>query len=310
MFATSLCRAIAVAVISGALAHCVPALAITGGVSIDDVLAARAGSRYTQQQVAIARAVAAVTVALINREVNGQGAGVCSATIVHPRVVLTAAHCVLNGKEVSRRMSVRFAGSASQREALDAIVHPAFLKAIRSRAYKPQTQSLQEFMRSIEPAAMAADLALVLLHRPIPEANDVVEPIARGFRDGRATKVIAGYGLIDGYRSMEKLALHFAELHSNAQLDDELASGEGEIVMESRYRNGARVNICMGDSGGPVFVLDRVAGQLRQLAVTTGVDRHCREAGAFAPIDRQRAVLREMFDVLMEGELGADENPF
>jgi len=310
MFANSLHGAIAAVVIGVALAHSDSVLAITGGVSVNDVLAARAGSRYTQQQVAVARAVAAVTVALINRDLDGQGASLCSASIVHPRVVLTAAHCVLNGKEVSQRMSVRFEGGASQRQALDAIVHPAFLKTIRSRAYKPQTQSLQEFMRTIEPAAMAADLALVLLHRRIPDAHDLVEPIARGFRDRRATKLIAGYGTIDGYRSMEKLALHFAELHSNAQLDEELGSGAGEIVMESRYRDGARVNTCKGDSGGPVFVVDPVARRLRQLAVTSAGDRHCREAAVFAPIDSQRAVLRAMFDALMDGELGAEQNPF
>ena len=108
------------------------------------MLAVRAGSRYTEQQVAFAHAVSAVTVALVNvadAQANGQGTTLCSATIVHPRVVLTAAHCVLNGREVSRRMIVLFEGGASQRQALDVVVHPIYLKMVRSRAYKPQTHS-------------------------------------------------------------------------------------------------------------------------------------------------------------------------
>ena len=46
------------------------------------------------------------------------------------------------------------------------------------------------------------------------------------------------------------------------------------------------------------------------LAVTSAADQYCREVALFAPIDSQRAVLREMFDALMQGELGAEQNPF
>jgi hypothetical protein len=313
MSATALRRAITSAAIGFVAAQSPAALAITGGVSVDEVLAVRGGSRYTEQQVAFAHAVSAVTVALINvagAQANGQGTTLCSATIVHPRVVLTAAHCVLNGREVSRRIIVLFEGGASQRQALDVVVHPAYLKVIRSRTYKPQTHSVQPSRHAIDPAVIAADFALVLLHRPIPEGHDVVAPVPRGFRDHRtATKLIAGYGTIDGYQSIERLSLHFAELQGNSKLDQGALTGEGEIIMESRYRQGARVNVCDGDSGGPILVLDRGASRWRQLAVTSAADQHCREVALFAPIDSQRAVLREMFDALMQGELGAEQNP-
>jgi secreted trypsin-like serine protease len=311
MSTTLLRRAITSAAVGFIAARAIPVLAITGGMSVDEVLASQAGSRYSGQQVKIAHAVSAVTVALFNIDASGRSASLCSATIVHPRVVLTAAHCVLDGRKVSRRMTVRFEGGASRRQVLDAVVHPGFLKLIRSRAYKPESHSLQQFMKAIEPSSMATDLAVVLLHRQIPETHDVVAPVARGFRDSRtSTKLIAGFGRLDGYQPLEKLALHFAELRGNSRLDEGALGGEGEIPMESRYRDGARVNTCDGDSGGPVFVLDRGTSRLSQLAVTSAGDRHCREAAVFAPIDGQRGVLREMFDALMRGEQGADQNPF
>jgi hypothetical protein len=291
-----------------AAVYCGSALAITGGVSVDEVLAEGAGPRFTEEQVELARAVSAVTVTLINANANGPGGTLCTATIVHPRVVLTAAHCVLNGREASRRITVLFEHGASRRQALDVVVHPNALKAILSRGNGPQTRG----RTVIDIAFISVDFALILLHRPVPDFHDVVAPVSRGFRDSRtSTKLIAGYGEVDGqHQSREKLSLHFAEVQANSKLDQGLVNGEGEIFLESRYRNGARVNVCSGDSGGPIFVVDRAASQLLQLAVASAADEHCRDNALFASIDKQRAVLHAMFDALMPGEAGAKENPF
>jgi hypothetical protein len=311
MFAALRRRSIACAALGFMAAQAPAALAITGGVSVDEVLAAGAASRYTRQQIMLARAVSAVTVPLIMSDANGRSVGMCSATIVHPRVVLTAAHCVLDGREVSRRIRVRFDRGTSERQALDVVVHPKALKLVRNHTHDPRAPRRERTSGSVDAGFVSNDLALVLLHRPIPESHDVVAPVAPGFRDSAmTTKIIAGYGKSAGYRSAEKVSLHFAELNGNSSSDEGIFSGEDEIFMESRYRDGERVNVCAGDSGGPIFVLDHSTLRLRQLAVTSAGDDHCRDVGMFASIARQRAVLHAMFDTLMEGEPGADENPF
>jgi hypothetical protein len=287
------------------------AFGISGGVSADEVLAAEGSGRYTEQQTAFAYAVSAVTVPLARFDAAGRSMGMCSSTIIHPRVVLTAAHCVMDGREVINRMSVYFDGGKSKRQALDVVVHPLFLRLVQDRAYKAGAESLGRYLKRSGPNYVSSDLALVLLHRDVPENHDVVVPVRAGFRDTRsAQKLIAGYGQTDGGASAKRPALHFAEVQGNTRMDEGALSGGDEIIMTSRYRNGARVNACKGDSGGPVLVLDRASSGLRQLAVTSAGDDNCREIAAFASIDGQRATLRQMFDTLMQGEQGAGENPF
>jgi Trypsin len=299
-------RAITLALVS-ALAQPALTAAMTGGVRVDDALAAHPGVGFTQQQVAFARAVSAVTVALIFTDKTGNADSWCSATIVHPRVVLTAAHCALMGLDSSRRITVLFERAASRREALDVILHPGFLKNART----PHTPELRRPEHSRPVIDVSKDLALILLHRPIPEGYDVVAPVPRGFRDSYvSTKLIAGYGRVRASRSTDRPSLRFAELQGNSRLDKGALTGTDEIVMLSKYSNGARVNVCSGDSGGPILVVDPGGSRLQQLAVTSAADEDCREVAIFAPIDAERTALHSMFEALMQGGAGADQNPF
>jgi hypothetical protein len=281
---------------------------MSGGVPVDEILAARPGSDFTQQQVAFARAVSAVTVPLVNTGASGQAVSLCSATIVHLRVVLTAAHCVLNVRDEPRRITVLFQGAASRRQALDVMIHPGFLKNGRNRARTPGALRTEQARTETD---ISKDLALVLLHRSIPDGYDVVAPVTHGFRDSHAfTKLIAGYGAVGASRSIDRLSLRFAELLGNSRLDEGSITGGREIIMLSKYLNGTRVNTCSGDSGGPILVLEQGVSRLRQLAVTSSGDEDCREGTIFAPIDAERDALRSMFDALMQGEKDANLNPF
>jgi hypothetical protein len=135
--------------------------------------------------------------------------------------------------------------------------------------------------------------------------------VSPGFRDDRGIqKVIAGYGKVNFATQVSEMDLRFANLRGNTRDYRGMASGGSEIIMESYYRDGEKVNVCSGDSGGPVFVRERGGSRLRQIAVSSAADVQCRSYAVFAPIDAQRRALRRMFDDLMQGEQGADGNPF
>lgn len=283
--------------------------AITGGLSVEEVLSSR--GNYGDDQVKVATQISGFIVPLFVLDASGRKLGMCTSTVVHPRVVLTAAHCVLINRNASGRMVVEFERGATQRKAKDAVMHPDFDNAVTPRFGRAESNKHRKANRPIEMSALSADLALVLLHGSVPETYSSVALVQPGYRDNRAArKLIAGYGRISVRDAKQMTALNFAELQGNTRLDEGELGGNREIILLTRYRNGARANVCSGDSGGPLLVLERGASRWLQVAVTSAADDRCNEGAIFANIDSQRAMLREMFDTLMEGEQGANGNPF
>lgn len=285
---------------------------ISGGTIVAEVLAQEGSKRFSAQQIALARDVGATTVGLALFDTQGRSSGSCSASIVHERVVLTAAHCVMAGRQVRERITVVFEGSGGieRREAIDVAVHPSFLKLVRGPGFRPETQDLSRFLRT-NGAFSASDLALLLLHRAVPAPHRPVALVAPDYRDSAATtKVISGFG-IDTAASGRAPVLRFAEISGTSlRANQGEITGGDELMLESKFRGGTRVSTCNGDSGGPVFVRDRASGRLQQIGVSSAADERCREVAVSASIDGQRLVLRQMFRYLTDGDPAAAGNPF
>jgi secreted trypsin-like serine protease len=163
--------------------------------------------------------------------ISGSPSSVCTGTAIARDLILTAAHCMqLSGY----RVVPQGGGSISVQEIA---THPRF------------------DMANYERARATADVALVKLASPLP-ANVAIAPLSGGIPTVGARMSIAGFG-VTASRSDSGLGIARS---ASLVVTGQPGSLQIRLYDPATRNERAGLGACTGDSGGPAFSGNAVAG--------------------------------------------------
>jgi hypothetical protein len=161
---------------------------------------------------------------------NGPASGFCSGVVLAKDVILTAAHCVAEPANTR----VHFRNEHGEPILIDVaatLKHPGY----RADAVKSRQVSI--------------DLALIHLAEPLPARfSPVALAQSHDIEIGQNVR-IAGFGVTEEDAGATSGLLRAARLVARMPLSS--------ILLWMEDPNGSGTGACTGDSGGPIFALDR-----------------------------------------------------
>lgn len=208
------------------------------------------GSRVTDRQTQAARSV--VLVELINR--FGFALGFCSATLIAPNTVLTAAHC-FDEKNIKglAGFNVVFTNN------YEMYLRDTSRKGLRW-ARHPKYNSTKTYDH---------DIAVAVFEGGLPDGYLPVNiDTNKGANYSRKNVYVYGYGRSQDYtgRPGEDLAAHTGDLHRGVM---QIESNYNRFPDRYWLNSAIPVFICQGDSGGPQFFHEQ--GVLKIIGVNSAV---------------------------------------
>ena len=190
-------------------------------------------------------------------------AGICTATLVSPRVLLTAAHCM-----------------AEHPEAVNGVFFGASNAQLTSATFIPVEKAIYNPGYSIDNPALEHDLGVLVLAEPAPMKPIPMNRAALGADVVGQLARYVGYGLSDG------VARTGAGIKREASKP--IAEVRRTFIRVAPNANGA----CNGDSGGPLLL--KVGGTERLIGVVSfGDDEQCLQSSYFQRLDTQIAWVDE-----------------
>jgi secreted trypsin-like serine protease len=196
--------------------------------------------------------------------IKGNLVAKCTATLISPHVLLTAAHCVYETKGSTYAV---FPGAD------DAAITSADLLHVQAATYDPQYNS--------DPS-MGHDLAIVALVNPLSAPIIPLNRAAITDDDVGKTVRYIGYGLNDGV----KMTGDGVKRQGSAPL-----GGYNQDLLLVRANPH---NTCEGDSGGPLLVSFGGKGEAIAGITSFGTDKTCLKDSYFQRVDTQTDWIDQM----------------